>query len=378
MPSYTSPIPFGRAWRAIAAPFILSRAGILIVGLAAAVFIGDHAPSNPSATWRVAADPLHNLLARWDTFWYLDIASRGYHWNGNVLEQQNVVFFPLLPLIMRVVGSSIGGHPLIAALIVSLVAFLCALAYLWRWAAERRGEAVADGAVALLCAFPFAVFFSAAYTESLFLLTIVGAWCHAERRELGPAFGYGLVGGLLRPNGSLLALPLAWLLFVEGAKTASLARVAVVVAPTLGGIAFSAYLASHVGDGFAWMAGQAAWPTIAPWATPLPDGGPPASFDPWSVVIHVANAAVLVLAIASLRPATRMLGVACGLLIVVNLAPPVAWHGLQSLGRFTSVLFPIFVWLADWAGPHRRLWIGTFAAAQVVAAILFFTWRPLV
>ena len=50
----------------------------------------------------VDADPVRNLLARWDTFLYLDIATRGYHWNGNPLQQQNVVFFPLFPLLMRV------------------------------------------------------------------------------------------------------------------------------------------------------------------------------------------------------------------------------------------------------------------------------------
>ncbi len=61
--------------------------------------------------------PVRNLLARWDTFWYLDIAPRGYHWNGNPLEQQNVVFFPLYPLLMRAGGVVTGGHPLLAGLV---------------------------------------------------------------------------------------------------------------------------------------------------------------------------------------------------------------------------------------------------------------------
>jgi peptidoglycan/LPS O-acetylase OafA/YrhL len=51
------------------------------------------------------------------------------------------------------------------------------------------------------------------------------------------------------------------------------------------------------------------------------------------------------------------------------------------MGRFTSVLFPLFVWLA-WMLRHeprrRRLVLIGCAAAQAIAAALFFSWRPLV
>ena len=154
------------ALRAVALPFFVTRIGVLLVGLAAAVVIGyTPEPGTPSA-WHVADGPVRNLLARWDAFWYLDIVTRGYHWNGNPLEQQNVVFFPLYPLLMRVLGAVIGGHPLVAGLCVSLAAFLLALTYFWRWTADRLGADAATGAVWLLSAFPLALFFSAVYTES--------------------------------------------------------------------------------------------------------------------------------------------------------------------------------------------------------------------
>jgi hypothetical protein len=48
-----------------------------------------------------------------------------------------------------------------------------------------------------------------------------------------------------------------------------------------------------------------------------------------------------------------------------------------SVGRFSSVLFPAFIWLAS-AVPatHRAGWIAGFAALQAFAAVLFYTWRP--
>jgi hypothetical protein len=62
-------------------------------------------------------------------------------------------------------------------------------------------------------------------------------------------------------------------------------------------------------------------------------------------------------------------------LLAVNLAPSLASGGWLG-GRATSVLFPLFLWLADVAGRHRQVWIAGFAALQAFAAILFFTWRP--
>jgi hypothetical protein len=51
---------------------------------------------------------------------------------------------------------------------------------------------------------------------------------------------------------------------------------------------------------------------------------------------------------------------------------------MLSMGRVTSVLFPVFLWLAA-AVParHRTAWIACFALLQGFVAVMFFTWRPL-
>lgn len=52
--------------------------------------------------------------------------------------------------------------------------------------------------------------------------------------------------------------------------------------------------------------------------------------------------------------------------------------GLLSMGRVTSVLFPVFLWLgAALPATHRHAWIGLFALLQGFVAVMFFTWRPL-
>jgi Mannosyltransferase (PIG-V) len=366
------------ALRTVAVPFVVTRAGVLLVGVLAAVFIGyTPEPGQPSA-WRLDADPARNLLARWDTFFYLDIATHGYQWNGDPLKGQNVVFFPLLPMLMRGVGAAIGGHPLLAGLFVSLVAFLLALIYFWRWTANRLGAEVATGAVWLLSAFPLGIFFSAAYTESLYLFIVAAVCYHADRRHFARSAAVGLLAGLVRPNGLLLAIPVAWSAWVADKEPRSavlsrqhaIARTAAVAAPLAGMLCFSVYLAWRFGDPIAWFSGQAAWASKP--------GQRPAEVSWWLDQWWLLDAIPVGFVLTSIAPVTRLLGAAYGLFIAVNIAPPLLLHGLMSTGRFSSVMFPAFAWLA-WRVRGRartRLIIGC-AAGQAILAALFFTWHPI-
>ncbi len=51
------------------------------------------------------------------------------------------MFFPLYPLLMRWGGALLGGHPLIAGLLVSLISFAGAIALLYRLAVLEMREA---------------------------------------------------------------------------------------------------------------------------------------------------------------------------------------------------------------------------------------------
>ena len=162
-----------------------------------------------------------NLPLRWDAGWYLDIAV-GYRWSPAAEGQQNVAFFPAYPALMSLGAALVnaGNEPeglgvrlsyeryyvwhLAAGLVVALAAFLWGLAYVYRLAREDLDDRSATSAVLLLCAFPFAVFYGAPYSESLFLLATVAAFFHARRGEWGVACVWGALAGLTRPNGFVL------------------------------------------------------------------------------------------------------------------------------------------------------------------------------
>ena len=78
-------------------------------------------------------------------------------------------------------------------------------------------------------------------------------------------------------------------------------------------------------------------------------------------------------------PVARRLGLAYAIFMLVNILPPLAAGGLLSAGRFSSVLFPAFIWLASViADRHRSAWLTSFMALQALNAILFYTWREMI
>jgi hypothetical protein len=92
----------------------------------------------------------------------------------------------------------------------------------------------------------------------------------------------------------------------------------------------------------------------------------------------VLNMLAALLALAAVWPVAMRVGIAYAAVIVVVMLPPIANGGWMSVGRFSSVLFPVFMWLAA-AIPERQrnAWTVGFTAVQALNAALFYTWRPL-
>jgi hypothetical protein len=383
----------------VAAAVVGTRLPVLVCGAIAAWAVGTIPPPAAEAVWRVSSNEVANLLARWDTFFYFTIATDGYRWDPAVFLHYNVVFFPLYPLLMRLGGMALGGHPLLAGLIVSLAAFAGALTLLYRLAQLELGDDYGWRVILLVSTFPYALYFSAVYTESLFLLLSVGAFYAMRRGRLGWVAACGLAAGVTRPNGFWLALPLALLAFSGEAQPADKAapgsprrivapraptRIALLAAaaPILGVTIFSAYLYVRFDDPIAWVHGQAAWgvPLLLRRGAPDPGKLPgEAAIKPIEVMTWIGNIAAFCAAVYAIRPISKRLGPAYGAWIAVNIFPPVVAHLFMSLGRFISVLFPFFFWLAIRL-PRQRLpkVAAVFAAGQIVLAIWFFLWRPVV
>jgi hypothetical protein len=379
-------------WRAVWPAFMVTRAMVLTVGLLAVYTVGFPTQEPP---FRISRNELINLPVRWDAGWYLGIASHGYRWRfTEVATQQNVAFFPAFPAITHVVGKVFGASLsayVAGGMLVSHSAFFWSLIYIYRLARVDLGsDEKAAWAVRLLAAYPFSLFHGAMYTESLFLLGCAGAIVELRNDRPLRASAWGLLVGLSRPNGFLLAITLAALVGSSLIKTRgalwtrySLKLALATLAPVAGMLAYSTYLAWLTGNPFQWSAQHVAWGRTFTGLTPFVEAAGMIAYQgvgryvataPYDVLNAVAVVAALVLVI----PIWRAFGLPYVLFVCVNLLPPLFRGGLMSMGRLSATLFPVFLCLALKLDSKGALWFTVaFSALQAFLAVLFYTWRPM-
>ena len=153
-------------------------------------------------------DPVF-LHARWDSFWYLDIAQNGYIFKGPE-KLSNIVFFPLYPLLIRATSFFVGGNFIFAGWILSVIFLFLALLYFSKLVREFHSEVNPQMPLALLLIFPTAFFLNSIYTESLFLFLSIASFYYAFKKNFVLAGIFGFFASLTRITGILLFIPLIW------------------------------------------------------------------------------------------------------------------------------------------------------------------------
>jgi hypothetical protein len=376
-----------RIWRIA----LVSRLLVFVVGLWAVAAIGhDRRPLPPPTSENIVLD----LPTRWDVGWYVGLASRGYRWDGRADRFETVAFFPAWPALLYA-STRLAPHTPVAwgwvGTALATILFVCALAYVYRLTALEQDADAATSACLLLAFYPFGIYFGIPYTESLFLLATVAAFYFARVRAPWPMAGWGVLAGLTRPNGWLLCVPLAVLAWAAIRDVTVDRRVrhllaAAAFGPLIGMLLYSTYVWRLTGDPFLWAQVQPTWGRGYATVTGL--AGNELRFlgerglyglltdRPYDAL----NMLAFIGAMIAVWPVTRRLGAAAGLWIVINCLPPLVVGGWPSMGRYTSVLFPVFVYLGTRLPPthaHAPLVLAAFAMGQALAAALFFTSRSL-
>ncbi|MBM4465222.1 MAG: hypothetical protein FJ014_06700 [Chloroflexi bacterium] len=151
------------------------------------------------------ANALLGVWQRFDSIWYTKIAMHGYaHGDGTT------VFFPLYPLLTRLVGKVSFGNYLLGGIIVSNVAYFLALIALYKLSQLEFDSQVATRTIVYLSVFPTAFFLLGVYTEAPFLLFAVAAFYYARKGRWLMASITGLLAALTKQLGLLLLFPLLY------------------------------------------------------------------------------------------------------------------------------------------------------------------------
>lgn len=335
-------------------------------------------------------DRFWDAFARWDSGWYYGIASSGYRFVEG--GRSNLAFFPAFPIAMRYAGLALGGrmeHYYKGGILVSWMAFLGAMVGLALLARLDLDEENAERAVLHCMVFPFAFFFGLVYSESTFLLGLVWSIYGLRTHRWWLAAVAGAIFVLARVNGIVSLPALAVIGWISAGRdrteriNAALAILAIVAAWVL----WCAYVYWLSGSFLEWKASIQRWgyyPGGQPWAPILRfvtrmATEPGAYLTSGGLAPYDAfNALMALLFLVAAPFVWWRLGAGYALLVLVNLALPLSSGQFEGLGRYCSVLFPVFLWIGTWRSPRTQHYaLVASGVLYTLALTLFTTIHPL-
>jgi hypothetical protein len=336
--------------------------GWRVITLLVAVVASQLSGAQPPAG---LGEVLVRSLDHWDAGWYLAIARGGYSVDLVEPGQANVAFYPLLPLLIRLVHIVVPSWRLAGALVVH-AALAGAVLYLDALVRLDHDRPTARRAVVALLLYPTAIFLTAIYTESLLLLALLGATYHARRGQWWAAGLWGALAGLTKMVGVIALVPIAWEYWRatpwRGASwPRRLGQLAPLMLVPLGAVAYLGYLWAEFGTYQVYFATQEVWFRQGFFQPLLTDGWGFLSaflhgqgdtvvnyFYPAGNITLPSAGAFMLLDLLFLLVAfllglviTFRLRASYGLLVLAGVFLTAYSGSPQSFNRYTLILFPI-------------------------------------
>ena len=383
-----------------AAAFVLSRMLIFAAGILGDIYLATeegHWVADPNS-------PFLSMWAKWDSQWYVQIARSGYWYQP--LQQSNVAFFPLYPLSVRVAAHFLGGNLILAGFLLSNAYLFGALIFLYQLAklemldrctsSPEEGAAAARRTIYYLAFFPAAFFFSAIYTESLFLMLSVATVLFARQRHWVLAALAGFLAAATRNIGVLLWMLVMWeWLRCHGWRITRIHRaeswrglwsgiksdwvdVVVLGAIPLGLLLYMGFLQTNFGRPTAFIEVQAAWgrQNIGPVGVLARELKALGAFELNKSNLSRLLSLVPFLSVLAMTPFIwRRLGEGYALYVLVLLLVPAA-SALQSMIRYVLPMFPVFILLGWWGRSTLldRAILTTFAVMLGALTAIYVNW----
>ncbi len=310
--------------------------------------------------------PLSNVLLslwqRFDTNWYLKIAEQGYASNDG-----STVFFPLYPLLIRVLGTVLLQNHLLAALVISNLAAIGVFYFAYKTALQLANPRVAARTVLFLAIFPSSFFLFVGYTESLFLLLTLASLYMGGQSRWGVAGILGALAALTKLQGVMLIIPLGFLWWrqvrsqaSEGSHTSGewMGVVPLSLIPIATGafllwqylvVDQASLLASYQGSLYAqfvfpWENVGAAWSLLAT--------GRASAID---VLNLLATVLFIAMAVLVWNRLPREYGLYTVAMLVAPLFRMTTTQPLVSMLRYVLVLFPVYIMWGMWG---KNAWMN--------------------
>jgi hypothetical protein len=305
---------------------------------------------------------------QWDSHHYQGIALHGYNFYNQ--HWPNIAFFPLYPMLIRVLFPWTGGHTEAAAFLVANVAFFAALLLLYDLLSRDFDSTVARRTLVLLLVFPTSFFFGAGYSESLALgLTVAAVW--AMRRQYWWLTGAaGFLLALTRLPGVFIAPVLAITYLQQHHwrwRTMTRPAFFAILLPPLGLALFMLFQWWRFDQPFAFLIAQRDWDNhiSPPWVMPSMLLTHLQTAPDWEITLFQLVVWASFIGLTAL--AVYRLPLVYGLTTLLLVVPPYLSSWPRSLPRHVLIVFPLFVVMALLA---ERAWIRRLL---IVAMLILLT-----
>jgi len=284
----------------------------------------------------------------WDSGHYLRIASEGYN-----LKYNDMAFFPLFPLLVRIFGN-LAGYKL-AAYLINTFALVGGLIGFYKLVKIDFSERAAWRSIFYLLLFPTAIFLTAYYTESLFLFLAIWNFYFVRIRKWRTAGIFGFFAALIRIEGIILFIFMLFEYLQEIKFNFKEIRnnIFYCLAPLLGLSVYAIFLKLKFGDPFLFLKAQSAWDkhftfpweSIGDYITTL------FWFKMATTPFYLSRFFDLVFFSLSLIFGTAVLlklRISYGLYIIFSILMVSFSADLASTNRRSILLFPILILLTKW------------------------------
>ena len=377
--------------------FLTTRILLVVTGYLALTLF----PAHPVESWQGLAFPGNNWIdgwVRWDSFWYESIVDANPRFVPEHLSNAN--FFPFYSWVSWIVALPfrvvLDLEPafFIGALIVSSVSFVLALMAVDRITTNIAGPDVSRRTVWLIAVFPFSFFLTAVYADALYFCLCAWSLAFALERRWYLACALASMAAMTRIPGVALFPALGLEYLRQQQWKAKIGREAIVCVAILAiaPIVIGSYYEWRYGNPLEFLrARQVGWNRASGIAGYVRDfnyffEAPifPCSgvaecvkeFAPTRALLGATYLVLLPLTIAITIAAARTLGVALAAWVLISIAMSLP-NGFDGVGRFTAVLFPVFIALA--MRLRNRTVFVIVCAACVPFLLLFFAqfarWR---
>ena len=377
--------------------FLATRLALIATGYLALTWF----PAHPVESWMGLSFPSNNWIdgwVRWDSFWYESIVDPHPRFVPDYLSNAN--FFPFYSWVSWIASLPFRAfldleHAFfIGALIVSSVSFVLGLKAVDRLTTGLAGRDVAVRTVWLIAVFPFSFFFTAVYSDALYFCLCAWSLTFAYEKRWYPACALAAMAAMTRIPGLALFPALGLEYLRQNEWRIGSARKAMVC------IAILSIAPAVVGSYYEWRYGypleflrarQVGWNRASGVAGYVRDwnyffeaptfpcsglAGCVREFAPTRTLLGAVYIAMLPASIVLTITAARTLGVGLTAWALISIALSLP-NGFDGVGRFTAVLFPVFISLAVML--RNRAVFVTVCVASGPFLLLFFAqfarWR---